>query len=346
MSIVITNEKTIPSAWSDWSSWRRMPDDPTVWESCRTREVTHTWTSYEVTAKSGWSCPSDYVYVGNGECKYWTLVYPDNGMEGTGGHPSTVGARPTTTYEYGPKTDHEQTWTETQCRHMTVFRKWIPGKMSPYLNPLRDKIWQPLPGLRMVQGDRLIIAGGKAISSISVNGARLDQNRTIETAHVPAGDCVIDVQGTLGGIEQQFQVVTTIEAPLRFVLRDATVTATGESAAASTRIENHSHGSRLVRVQASAVPSGWAVELQGSPLLLLGPGQGATLHLRIRAMTPGDLKRRPKGPLPVTLRATAVGEDALVAEATLYLSDERPVKDSQQPGTGRKKPKLDRQSGS
>jgi hypothetical protein len=320
VSIQISNDQTTYSAWSPWSSWQRLPGSTPIWQSCRTRTVTHTWTEREATAKETWLCPSDYVYVGGGECRYWSLVYPEGGG-GTGGHPSTVAGRRGTEYTYGPPTNYSKEWTETECRQMTVYHKLDDPRPFRLVEP--PPYFHTFVDLRIVQGDQIILRGGKALESVSVNnGSSIDPSRTIRTADYPTGTCLIDLSGKIGRAEPRFQFITNLVPRLRFVAREPVISRLGGSArdklSLSARIENHSHGEELVRLEVSGVPEGWQGEIAGRPLQLLAPGKGASIRIRGRRQDEGGRMREPKL-LPFTVRATAVGNKKTAAETTLYV---------------------------
>ena len=164
-------------------------------ESCRTRTVTHSWWTSEVTYKDTWMCPSGYVSIGDETCYPIQQIYPDIPGGGSAPSGSTRTGRKSSTATHGPWEPHEEKWTERECRYEWRFHpfggeseKESSVKVTPtHTQPFGGKFEKGRKRVRLANvdyiPDHLLYAGGKLAirgagatgkSAVVVNGRLLD----------------------------------------------------------------------------------------------------------------------------------------------------------------------------
>ena len=325
MSTETFDEETTDSGWSAWSPWKPSNTSPPTFESCRTRTITFRWKSREVTTETVYICPSDYIKVSNDECSYyWTdESTPGASKPGTTGHPSRIPAEPHVDYTYGPTTQHESEMLVKECRYYSHFHKFRgrsglrrAGVPEPHLHSIGE--------LRLVRGSKFSVRGGKSITNVRVNGNPVE-GHTIDTADLPTGISAVEIEGEVGDVIKRYHLRMIIVAPLVFVVKEP-FSAAGDEVRLACRIENHSGGDQLVRLEVSGAPEGWRAELVGDPIRLLSPKKGVSVRLRAQRWDSREKKMPEPELLPFTVQASVVGAKGTernLAQATLYARSER-----------------------
>jgi len=305
------------SEWGPWSPLEEEPDTP-YFQSCRTRQVTKTWRSREVTVNDAPVCPGGYVLQGS-ECLYWTLAYPFAGITGTLGHPSTVAPTMEYAYEYGPEEQHEKTWEEKQCKRLVVYGHNVPVNALAYL-PHPIHWW--LPRLVLRQGDAMEFTRDEGPFSVMVNGSAIDPARTIVADDYEPGAYFVDIDGEIDKTPVRFQLVVDIIPRLRFAvgspITSVNVGGGAEEVDLYARLANQSSAAQLVRLNVSA-PQGWQAHIVDEPLVLVEPGEEISVTAEAQAQL-GDssLSGTENQLLPFIFQATVLGEHESLATATIY----------------------------